>query len=159
MPPEALPSQLPRVLEQLSTVGGVFYRMAPMKKLISRSTKTGQYRKIDYGRVKTIKGKKYDRTILKAADIAVKGAGDGRISQKDARMICRACRPTTDGRSTYSAIEKATMAYVRKTYKFTKSADTAVRTFISKMGAKQGARTKAMKAMKAAAMKAMKAMK
>ncbi|CAE6942376.1 GIP [Symbiodinium sp. CCMP2592] len=111
--------------------------MAPMKKLISRNTK-GQYRKIDYGRVKTIKGKKYDRTILKAADIAVKGAGDGRISQKDARMICRACRPTTDGRSSYSAIEKATMAYVRKTYKFTKSADTAVRTFISKMGAKQG---------------------
>ncbi|OLP74141.1 hypothetical protein AK812_SmicGene46408, partial [Symbiodinium microadriaticum] len=42
----------------------------------------------------------FDRTILKAADIAVTG-------------------PTTDGRSTYSAIEKATMAYVRKTYKFT----------------------------------------
>ncbi|CAE7470866.1 unnamed protein product [Symbiodinium natans] len=127
-----------------------------MKKLISRNTK-GQYRKIDYGRVKTIKGKKYDRTILKAADIAVKGAGDGRISQKDAKIICRACRPTKDGRSTYSAMEKGTMAYVRKNYKFTAAGDKAVRTFIAKMGAKQGARTKAMKAMKV--MKAMKAMK
>lgn len=90
--------------------------MAPMKRLVSRNKK-GQYRKVDYQRVKTIKGKRYDRTILKAADIAVKGAGDGRISQKDAKMICRACRPTTDGRSTYDKMEKDTMAYVRKTYK------------------------------------------
>ena len=91
--------------------------MAPMKRLVSRN-KSGQYRKIDYQRVKTIKGKRYDRTILKAADIAVKGAGDGRISQKDAKMICRACRPTADGRSTYDKMEKETMAYVRKSYKW-----------------------------------------
>merc|ERR1712066_301134 len=121
--------------------------------LISRAS-TGRYRKIDYGRVKTIKGKKYDRTILKAAEIAVKGKGDGRISEKDARMICRACRPTADGKSTYDPMEKATMAYVRKTYKFTKSGDKAVRGFIAKMGAKQAVRTKATKVMKA--MKAMK---
>ncbi|CAJ1355717.1 unnamed protein product [Effrenium voratum] len=122
--------------------------MAVMKKLTSRNTK-GQYRKIDYGRVKTIKGKKYDRTILKAADIAVKGAGDGRIAEKDAKLICKACRPTADGRSTYDTMEKSTMAYVRKNYKFTKAGDKAVRSFIAKMGAKQAARTRAMKAMKA----------
>merc|ERR1712050_447180 len=113
---------------------------------ISRAA-SGKYRKIDYGRVKTIKGKKYDRTILKAADIAVKGKGDGRISEKDAKMICKTCRPTTDGRSTYDCMEKATMAYVRKTYKFTKSGDKAVRKFIAKMAGKQAKHTKAMKAM------------
>merc|ERR1711879_1054803 len=118
-----------------------------MGRLISRAA-TGHYRKIDYGRVKTWEGKKYDRTILKAAEIAVKGKGDGRISEKDAKMICRACRPTTDGKSTYDAMEKATMAYVRKTFKFTKSGDKAVRNFIAKMGGKQAARTKATKAMK-----------
>eukprot|EP00929_Paragymnodinium_shiwhaense_P102167 TRINITY_DN6534_c1_g1_i1.p1 TRINITY_DN6534_c1_g1~~TRINITY_DN6534_c1_g1_i1.p1 ORF type:complete len:140 (+),score=46.99 TRINITY_DN6534_c1_g1_i1:132-551(+) len=132
--------------------------MKAMKRLVSRATKgkkKGQYRKIDYGRVKTIKGKKYDRTILKAAEIAVKGAGDGRISQTDAKMICKAVRPSTDGKSTYDPMEKATMAYVRKNFKFTKAGDNAVRTFIAKMGGKQAARTKAMKA----AMKVMKAMK
>lgn len=30
---------------------------------------------------------RYDRTILKAADIAVKGAGDGRIAEKDVRRF------------------------------------------------------------------------
>jgi len=114
-----------------------------MKKLHSRNEKTGQYRKIDYQRVKTIKGTKYDRTILKAADIAVKG--DGRISVEDSKMICQACRPTEDGRSSYSDIEKATMAYVRKNYKFTPAADKYVREFIAKMAAKQASRTKAKK--------------
>ncbi|CAJ1406343.1 unnamed protein product, partial [Effrenium voratum] len=65
---------------------------------------------------------------------------------EDAKLICKACRPTADGRSSYDAMEKSTMAYVRKNYKFTKAGDKAVRSFIAKMGAKQGARTKAMKA-------------
>lgn len=119
-------------------------KAAPMKRLISRDSK-GHYRKIDFQRVKTINGKKYDRTILKATELAVKGAGDGRISVADTKMICRAVRPTTDGKSTYDPMEKATMAYVRKSFKFTDAADKAMRAFIAKMGAKQAARTKAMK--------------
>ena len=43
--------------------------MAPMKKLISRNTK-GQYRKIDYGRVKTIKGKKHF-WLVSSADLGL----------------------------------------------------------------------------------------
>eukprot|EP00930_Biecheleria_cincta_P027214 TRINITY_DN1910_c0_g2_i1.p1 TRINITY_DN1910_c0_g2~~TRINITY_DN1910_c0_g2_i1.p1 ORF type:complete len:198 (+),score=56.24 TRINITY_DN1910_c0_g2_i1:70-594(+) len=134
----------------------------PMKKLVSRVTSgkgKGQYRKIDYGRVVTIKGKQYDRTIIKAAQIAVKGAGDGRISEADAKMICKAIRPTEDGKSTYDKREKDTMVYVRANFKFTPAADTAVRNFISKMGGKQAARTLAMKASAMKAMKTMKAMK
>merc|ERR1712066_377976 len=100
---------------------------------MGRGKNKGKFRKIDYGRVKTINGKKYDRTILRAAQLAVKGVGDGRISTADAKMICKAVRPTTDGRASYDKMEKATMAYVRKTFKFTPAGDKAVRAFISKM--------------------------
>jgi hypothetical protein len=114
----------------------------------------GQFRKVDLDRVRTIQGVKYDRSIIKAAEIAVKGEGDGRISEKDAKMICKAVRPTADGRSTYDGMEKRTMAYVRRNFKFTAAGDQALRHFIAKMGAKQGARTKAKKGAKRTASKA-----
>lgn len=116
--------------------------MAPKsKRLVSRSKK-GEYRKINYGRIKTISGKTYDRTILRAAEIATKGKGDGRISAADTKMICRAVRPTADGRSSYSDVEKATMRYVRTHFKFTPTGDTAMRAFIAKMAARQAVKTK-----------------
>ena len=41
---------------------------------------------VDLDRVQTIKGKKYDRSILKAAEIAVKGGGDGRKTPDPATL-------------------------------------------------------------------------
>merc|ERR1719343_1149731 len=75
--------------------------------------------------------------MLEAAKIATSGKGDGRISSDDARLLCKAARPSADGRSSYDATEKATMAYIRKTFKFTKAGDQAVRKFIAGQGAKQ----------------------
>merc|ERR1740129_125794 len=113
------------------------------KQLVQR--KLGRFTKRDYGKTVAIKGKKYDFMILEAAKIATSGKGDGRISEKDARLICKAARPSTDGRSTYDKLEKATMAYVRKTFKFTKSGDKTVRRMMAALAAKQGQRTKAKK--------------
>merc|ERR1719229_837312 len=118
------------------------------KKLVTRSKK-GKFTKKDYGKTIKIGGKSYDYVMIEAAKIATKGAGDGRVSRKDARLICKAARPSGDGRSTYDATEKATMAYIRKTYKFTSAGDKAVRKFIAGQAGQQAKRTKAMKAMKA----------
>merc|ERR1719325_146184 len=117
------------------------------KQLITRSKK-GKFTKKDYGKTIKIGGKSYDYVMIEAAKIATKGAGDGRVSRGDARLICKAARPSGDGRSTYDATEKATMAYIRKTYKFTPAGDKAVRTFIAIQAAKQAKRTKKKKAMK-----------
>merc|ERR1712242_50329 len=87
------------------------------KQLVQR--KLGKFSKRDFGKTVAIGGKKYDFMIVEAAKIATSGKGDGRISEKDARLICKAARPSTDGRSTYDVLEKATMAYVRQNFKFT----------------------------------------
>jgi len=112
------------------------------KQLVQRG-KGGQYKKKDYGKVVTLGGKKYDQMMIEAAKIAVQGKGDGRIGRTDARLLCKAARPSADGRSSYDDLEKATMAYIRKNYKFTKSGDEAVRSFIRSQGANQAKRTKA----------------
>mmetsp|Transcript_65229 Transcript_65229/g.202324 ORF Transcript_65229/g.202324 Transcript_65229/m.202324 type:complete len:124 (+) Transcript_65229:97-468(+) len=116
------------------------------KQLVQR--KDGKFVKRDFGKTVTIGGKKYDQMIIEAAKIATQGQGDGRISRTDARLICKAARPSADGRSSYDALEKATMAYVRKTYKFTPAGDKQVRTFIAFQAAQQAKRTKAKKAKK-----------
>ena len=71
------------------------------------------------GYYKTIKGKRYDRSLLDLADSLTTGGGDGRISLQDAKAIFK---KVTDG-STYTDTEKATMQYIRDNYRFTESAD------------------------------------
>merc|ERR1719350_1750948 len=118
-----------------------------VKQLITRN-KRGKFSKADYGKTVKIGGKTYDHVMIEAAKIATTGKGDGRISRADARLICKAARPSGDGRSSYDATEKATMKYIRKTYKFTSAGDQAVRAFIASQAAKQAQRTKHKKAMK-----------
>merc|ERR1719265_430120 len=125
--------------------------------------------KSQWGKTYIIDGVKYDKAIIDAAEIAVKG--DGRISVEDSEMLLKAIRPDETGRSTYDPIEKRTMAYVRKHFKFTPAADKHLRSSIAKLAAAQATRTKAkmmkaikkpraeMKAMKVKVMKSMKAMK
>lgn len=79
----------------------------------------------------TIDGKKYDGELLEAADAAVAGAGDGRISLKDAQDLLEKVK---DGNS-YTDIEKDTMAYIRDNYKWTDEADEWFRTEIRKWAA------------------------
>ncbi len=83
----------------------------------------GYYREID--------GKKYDDGLLKAAEEAIAGRGDGRISQKDAESLLAKVK---DGDS-YTDIEKDTVAYIRENMKWTDEADAFFRTEIRKWAA------------------------
>ncbi len=80
---------------------------------------------------KVIDGKKYDAGIIEAAEEAVKGRGDGRISLDDAKVLLEKVK---DG-DTYSAIEKDTMSYVRDNFKWTDEADEWFRSEIRKWAA------------------------
>jgi nucleoid-associated protein YgaU len=80
---------------------------------------------------KKIKGKNYDRDIIEAADRAVTGKGDGRISLADARKILKLVRDGGD----YTDIEKRSMQYIRDNYKFTPESDKWFRTEIRKWAA------------------------
>lgn len=82
---------------------------------------------------KVIDGKKYDAGLLEAADKAVAGRGDGRISQKDAEDLLNEVK---DGDS-YTDIEKATVAYIRENYKWTDDADQWFRSEIRKWAAQK----------------------
>lgn len=77
---------------------------------------------------KTIDGVKMDRGLLEAADKAVAGRGDGRISKTDAESLLAAVK---DG-DTYSEVEKATVKYIRENYKWTDDADKWFRAEINK---------------------------
>jgi len=81
-----------------------------------------------------VDGVKLDNYLIDAADIAVSGKGDGRISLDDARELMR--RVKEDG--TYSDIEKVTIAYIREHYKWTDEADDWFRTEIRRWAAKSG---------------------
>ena len=78
---------------------------------------------------RVIDGNKYDKRMLDLADEAVKGKGDGRISADDVKKIMPA---VTDGHS-YTDIEKATVAYIRRNYKFTKSGEESFNAEIAKL--------------------------
>merc|ERR1719150_564353 len=68
------------------------------------------------------------------------------VSKDDAKQIFEAARPAgMKGNSTYDKLEKATMAYIRKKYKFTDAADAYLRSLVAKAAAAQGKRTKAKK--------------
>eukprot|EP00343_Euplotes_focardii_P010021 CAMPEP_0205828818 /NCGR_PEP_ID=MMETSP0206-20130828/36211_1 /ASSEMBLY_ACC=CAM_ASM_000279 /TAXON_ID=36767 /ORGANISM="Euplotes focardii, Strain TN1" /LENGTH=212 /DNA_ID=CAMNT_0053130975 /DNA_START=12 /DNA_END=650 /DNA_ORIENTATION=+ len=87
---------------------------------------------------RTIKGVKYDGGMLDAADEAVDGNGDGRVSVEDAKEIFA---EAADG-GKYTAVEKKTMKYIRANYKFTKAGDTWLRKAIASWAAKKAAKKK-----------------
>jgi hypothetical protein len=80
---------------------------------------------------KTIDGKKYDGELLEFADKAIAGAGDGRISLKDAKELLAKVMDS----NSYTDIEKDTMAYIRDHYKWTPESDEWFRTEIRKWAA------------------------
>lgn len=80
---------------------------------------------------KVIDGVKYDADLIAAAEKAVSGAGDGRISKKDAQVLLDLVK---DGNS-YTDVEKDTMEYIRNNFKWTDEADEWFRTEIRKWAA------------------------
>jgi len=80
---------------------------------------------------KVIDGVKYDRGLLEAADTAIEGRGDNRISIEDAKMLFE---KVVDG-DTYTDIEKDTVKYIRENYNWTEAADEWFRTEIRKWAA------------------------
>ncbi len=80
---------------------------------------------------RVIDGEKYDDELLKAAEEAVAGRGDGRISLEDAKVLLE---KVMDGNS-YTEIEKATVAYIRENFKWTDEADEWFRTEIRRWAA------------------------
>ncbi len=87
-------------------------------------------RKISY--YKQIGGKRYKALTLKLADESVEGRGDGRISMEDARKIFDTI---SDGKA-YTQVEKETLKYLRKNYKWTESADELFRKKVRSWAAK-----------------------
>ena len=79
----------------------------------------------------TIDGIKMDKDLIDAADEAVKGRGDGRISMEDATILLEKVK---DGNS-YTDVEKDTMEYVRKKYTWTYEANEWFKTEIRKWAA------------------------
>merc|ERR1719220_2127443 len=93
-----------------------------------------------------VKGQSYDKEMILAARRATRGSKNVLVSMNDAKQIFEAARPKgTSGQSNYDAIEKKTMAFIRKTYKFTPEAKALLAKMIAKAGGAQAKRTKAMK--------------
>ncbi len=88
-----------------------------------------------------IKGKNYDKDILTAAEKAVKGRGDGRISLSDAKKILGMVKDS----SGYTDVEKRTMQYVRDKFDFTPESDKWFRTEIRTWAAKKSTGAKTIK--------------
>ncbi len=86
------------------------------------------------GYYKQIDGKKYDGALIEAAEKAVAGRGDGRISMEDATMLLKLVK---DGDS-YTDVEKDTMAYLRDKMKWTDEADKWFRDEIRKWATTKG---------------------
>jgi len=82
-----------------------------------------------------VKGKKYDRRMIELAEGLTSGKGDGRISMNDAKNLLRLVKDS----NTYSPIEKQTMEYIRRKFKFTKEGDELFRTEIRKWAASKRA--------------------
>ncbi len=80
---------------------------------------------------KKIKGKNYDKKLLDLVENFTNKKGDGRISLEDAKTLLEAVKDS----NSYTDIEKSTISYIRKNYKFTESADKWFRTEIRKWAA------------------------
>ncbi len=76
---------------------------------------------------KIIEGKKMDSDLIEIAENAIKGTGDGRISQKDSEEIFAVIKD----RNTYTEIEKDTIAFIRRNFNWTEAADNWFRNQIS----------------------------
>ena len=76
---------------------------------------------------KTIDGKQMDSRLLDIALQGIEGAGDGRISQRDAEKLFEAVK---DG-NVYTRTEKNTIAYIREHFTWTDTADHWFRSQIS----------------------------
>ena len=81
-----------------------------------------------------VDGKTYDAGIIAAAEEAVAGRGDGRISQEDAEMLLAKVK---DG-DVYTDFEKATIKMLREKFQWTDAADEWFRTEIRKWAATKG---------------------
>ncbi|EQA55794.1 OmpA family protein [Leptospira kmetyi] len=81
----------------------------------------------------TIKGRKYDRELIKLAEEFTSGKRDGRISVNDAKQLLKAVKDNNN----YTDIEKHTIEYIRENYKFTEKSDEWFRTEIRKWAAKK----------------------
>merc|ERR1719359_2669163 len=110
-------------MKKVATKKGVLKRIKSQKSL-SKHIKVG--------------GKKYDKEMILAARRATRGAKNTLVSMADAKSIFEVTRPS--GHSTYDALEKATMKYIRSKYKFTDAADKLLRKMVAKAGAKQAKR-------------------
>jgi len=67
---------------------------------------------------KQVGGKKLDGHLLEIADVAVAGAGDGRISKEDAERMLAAVIDD----NVYTGIEQETVDYIHKNYHWTEAA-------------------------------------
>merc|ERR1719399_2560805 len=116
-----------------------------------KATKAGVLKRIKTQKSlsKTIKvgGKgPFDKEMILAARRATRGGKNVLVSMNDAKQILEAARPTGHtGQSSYDALEKKTMAFIRSKYKFTDAADKLLRKVVAKAGSAQAKRTKAMK--------------
>ncbi|MEA3452362.1 MAG: hypothetical protein U9Q83_10740 [Bacteroidota bacterium] len=81
----------------------------------------------------TIDDKKMDKDLIDAAEEAVKGRGDGRISLEDAKLLLEKVK---DGNS-YTDVEKDTMEHIRNNFKWSSEADEWFRTEIRKWAAEK----------------------
>merc|ERR1719453_121190 len=118
-----------------------------MKKATTAGVKKRVMKQNSLGKTIKVGGKVYDKEMILAARRATRGAKNVLVSMNDAKQIFEAARPTgTGGQSSYDAVEKRTMAYIRKAYKFTPQADKLLRKLVAKAGGAQGKRTKAKKA-------------
>lgn len=107
---------------------------------------------------KTIDGKNYDKAILDMAKASVAGQGDGRISLNDAKKIVRLIQD--GGRIT--DIEKRSLQYILKKYKFTETAEEHIKHTLGKSAgpaAKKQVKKEKPAAKKAAAAKTAKPVK
>ena len=84
---------------------------------------------------KQIDGKKYSRRLLDCADELVAGKGDGRISEDDAAKLY----DTLENDGKYTDLEKDTVAYIRKNYRWTDAGDAYLRGAIRSWAGKRGA--------------------
>ena len=75
-----------------------------------------------------------DGYLLKMAEEAIRGAGDGRISKADAEAIVHAVKDGGD----YTDVEKDTMEYIRDNFKWTESANEWFRKEIASWAATKG---------------------
>jgi hypothetical protein len=68
--------------------------------------------------MKPNKDKKLDNRLIEIASVAVAGAGDGRISKNDAERLLAAVIED----KVFTEVERATIDYIHKNYKWTESA-------------------------------------